>query len=244
MASSQQHLASYIVLLQYNWGPAYTLQPTRQTQSHHSNILTWAKTWKQHNQKKNKYKNKKNHDRISAILHFLSCSKVLTAISLALTEEARNFLPLSGFCCHFLSNFYHLGSFWCCLGSFYYCLGSCSFPFICKLQSAVNPAFIAPNGQLHSHTYKWDYQSNERKGTWEQPVHKLKTKITFCPYIFRGFPLWSLDFIFTVFSPYPKKRFPFWFLPLHQRRKMHTWQTAELKKYYKYFILFQNKIKF
>ena len=118
----------------------------------------------------------------------LSCSKVLTIISLALTEEARNFLPLSGFCCHFLSKFYHLGSFWCCLGSFCYYMGSCSFPFICKLQSAVNPAFVAPNGQLHSHTYKWDYQSNERKGTWEQLVPKLKMKITILSLHFQGIP--------------------------------------------------------
>jgi len=60
-----------------------------QTQFYHSNILTWAKTWKQHNQNK-----QKNHDRISAILHFLSCSKALIAISLALTEETQNFLSL------------------------------------------------------------------------------------------------------------------------------------------------------
>lgn len=60
-----------------------------QTQFYHSNILTWVKTWKQHNQNK-----QKNHDRISAILHFLSCSKALIAISLALSEEAQNFLSL------------------------------------------------------------------------------------------------------------------------------------------------------
>ena len=40
-------------------------------------------------------KKKKSHDRISAILDFLSCFKALAAISLALTEEARNFLSLS-----------------------------------------------------------------------------------------------------------------------------------------------------
>ena len=56
-------------------------------------------------------------------------------------------------------------------------------------------------------------------------------KSHFRPYIFRRFPLWSLDFIFTVFSPYPEKRFPFWSLSLHQRRKVHTWQIAEFKKY-------------
>ena len=47
-------------------------------------------------------------------------------------------------------------------------------------------------------------------------------KSHFRPYIFRRFPLWSLDFIFTAFSPYPEKRFSFLSLPLHQRRKMHT----------------------
>ena len=39
------------------------------------------------------------------------------------------------------------------------------------------------------------------------------------------FPLWSLTFISTVFSPYPKKRVSFLSQLLHQRQKMHTWQT-------------------
>ena len=56
-----------------------------------------------------------------------------------------------------------------------------------------------------------------------------RRKSHFCPYIFRRFPLWSLDFIFTTFSPYLEIRFLVWSLLLHQRRKMHTWQMAELK---------------
>ena len=42
-------------------------------------------------------------------------------------------------------------------------------------------------------------------------------KSNFRPYIFRQFSLWSIDFIFTAFSPFPKKRFSFWSLSLHQR---------------------------
>ena len=63
---------------------------TKQTQFHHSNILTWAKTKKQHNQSK-----KKGHEKISAILDFLSYSKALAAISMTLIDSARNFLSLS-----------------------------------------------------------------------------------------------------------------------------------------------------
>ena len=54
-------------------------------------------------------------------------------------------------------------------------------------------------------------------------------KSHFHPYIFRQFPLWSLDFIFPAFNPYLKKRFPLWSLLLHQRWKKHAWQTAESK---------------
>ena len=54
-------------------------------------------------------------------------------------------------------------------------------------------------------------------------------KLHFRPYIFSQFSLWSIYFIFIAFSPYPEKRFPFWSLSLHQKRKMHTWQTTELK---------------
>ena len=76
-------------------------------------------------------------------------------------------------------------------------------------------------------------------GVLKVMINNLLAEIThFRPYIFRRFPLWSPDFIFTTFSPYPEKRFLFWSLPLYQRQKMHTWQMAELKKYYKYFILF------
>ena len=58
---------------------------------------------------------------------------------------------------------------------------------------------------------------------------EYRRKSHFRSYIFRQFSLWSIDFIFTTFSFYPKKRFPFWFLSLHQRQKMHTGQTAKLK---------------
>ena len=37
----------------------------------------------------------------------------------------------------------------------------------------------------------------------------------FSPYIF-----------FPVFSPYPEKRFSFWSISLHQKRRKLTWQTA------------------
>ena len=43
-------------------------------------------------------------------------------------------------------------------------------------------------------------------------------------YIFTRFSLWSLTFISIAFSFYPEKRVSFLFLPLYQRRKMHTWQ--------------------
>jgi len=54
-------------------------------------------------------------------------------------------------------------------------------------------------------------------------------KSHFHPYIFRQFPVWSLDFIFPAFNPYLKKHFPLWFLLLHQRWKKHAWQMAESK---------------
>ena len=97
MASSQHHLPPYIVLilkkffhssitiqlkttLYYNpLGRLNFIIPTFSLEPKHENNIT---------------KKKKNHDRISAILHFLSCSKALIAISLAWTEEAQNFLSL------------------------------------------------------------------------------------------------------------------------------------------------------
>ena len=99
MASSQQHLPSYIVLilkkilhssitiqlrtsLYYNpLGRLNLMIPTFSFEPKHENNITKKK--------------KKNHDRISAILHFLSCSKALTAISLAWTKKAQNFLSFS-----------------------------------------------------------------------------------------------------------------------------------------------------
>ena len=74
---------------------------------------------------------------------------------------------------------------------------------------------------------------------------KKRQKSHFRLYILRRFPLWSPDFIFSAFSPYPEKRFSFWSISIHWRQKMHTWQTIELKKYILkifYFILKQNKI--
>ena len=54
---------------------------------------------------------------------------------------------------------------------------------------------------------------------------KNRRKTHFRPYIFTWFPLWSLTFFFTTFSPYPEKRVSFLSLPLHHRRKLHMWQT-------------------
>ena len=50
-----------------------------------------------------------------------------------------------------------------------------AFPFHLQVAaySVAYPTFVASNGQLHSHAYKWDYQSIARKGTWDEPVHKL-----------------------------------------------------------------------
>ena len=87
---------------------------------------------------------------------------------------------------------------------------------------------------------------------WTRPwiqIHYLKKGILilnrwkshFRPYIYTQFPLWSLSFIFTSFTPYPEKCVSFLSLPLYQRRKMHTWQTVELK--YIKNILFYFKIK-
>ena len=39
------------------------------------------------------------------------------------------------------------------------------------------------------------------KYDWRKPHFRL--------YIFRRFSLWSIDFIFTAFSPYLEKRHPF-----------------------------------
>ena len=121
--------------------------------NHHSNILTWAK---------------KKNDKISAILHFLSCSKALTAISLALTKEARNFLFLS---VAFVAFSWAIFAIWVASAVVWVA----AFPFHLQVAaySIAYPTFVASNGQLHSHAYKWDYQSIARKGTWDQPVHKL-----------------------------------------------------------------------
>ena len=47
----------------------------------------------------------------------------------------------------------------------------------------------------------------------------------FHPYISTRFPLWSITFFPTAFSSYPGKSVSFLSLALHQRWKMHTWQT-------------------
>ena len=57
----------------------------------------------------------------------------------------------------------------------------------------------------------------------------LGDKTFFCPYIFTRFSLWSLTFFFTTFSLYPEKRVSFQSLTLHQRRKLHRWQTKNIK---------------
>ena len=54
-------------------------------------------------------------------------------------------------------------------------------------------------------------------------IYKLiRDKTYFRPYIFTRFPLWSLTFFFTAFSPYPGKCVSFLSLPLHQRWNSHS----------------------
>ena len=47
-------------------------------------------------------------------------------------------------------------------------------------------------------------------------------KTYFSPYIFTGFPLWSINFFSIDFSPYSRKRVSFLSLTLYQRRKLHN----------------------
>ena len=54
-------------------------------------------------------------------------------------------------------------------------------------------------------------------------------KTYFSPFIFTRFSLWSLTFFFTAFSPYSEKCVSFQSLTLHQRRKLHSWQTEKNK---------------
>ena len=56
-------------------------------------------------------------------------------------------------------------------------------------------------------------------------INNILAKTTFLFLHFHAIPTWFLTFISTAFSSYPEKYVSFLFLPLHQRRKMHTWQT-------------------
>ena len=65
--------------------------------------------------------------------------------------------------------------------------------------------------------------------TREYTLVIIRDKTYFRPCIFTRFSFWSLTFFFAAFSPYPEKRVSFLSLPLHQRQKLHRWQTAKLR---------------
>ena len=88
------------------------------------------------------------------------------------------------------------------------------FTFNLKLSSLSKDILILFS-HTHIHTYIHTYIN-----IWD--------KTYFRPYIFTQFPFWSLTFFFTAFSPCPEKRVSFLSLPLHQRQKLHRWQTAKL----------------
>ena len=62
-------------------------------------------------------------------------------------------------------------------------------------------------------------------------IHTHWRKYYFRPYIFILFSLWSILFIFTIFSPYFEKCIPFWFLPsssVTEISGMHYWHIERL----------------